>query len=67
MLDKRYIEIIKSYPHSKDIRHLYTRTGDGEQMVVLVTSCRKLKDEEWLVDRFKEAGITFQNLLGFIS
>lgn len=56
--DERYIEIIKSYPHSKDIRHLYTRTGDGEQMVVLVTSCRKLKDEEWLVQRFKDEGVT---------
>lgn len=56
--DEKYIKIIKDYPHSNDIRHLYTRTGNNQQMVVLVTSCRKLKDEEWLKEKFKNAGVT---------
>ena len=56
--DEKYIEIVKNYAHSEDIRHLYTRTGDGEQMVVLVSACRKLRDEAWLVEKFKEAGAT---------
>lgn len=56
--DERYIQIVKNYAHSKDIRHLYTRSGDNEQMVVLVTNCKKLKDEEQLVESFKQAGVT---------
>lgn len=56
--DEKYIEIIKNYAHSKDIRHLYTRCGENEQMVVLVTNSRKLKDEDWLVEQFMHAGVT---------
>ena len=56
--DEKFIEIIKSYAHTEDIRHLYTRSGENEQMVVLVTNCRKLKDEEWLIENFKGAGVT---------
>ena len=54
--DERYIKIIKDYPYNHEIRHLFTRYGETEQMVVLVTYSKKLKDEQWLVKHFKEAG-----------
>ena len=37
------------------IRHIYTRTGKKETMVVLVTRTKKLKEKEELVRRLKDA------------
>lgn len=55
--DEKLIKIMENYPYPDEIRHLYTRYGNNEQMAVVITRTNNLKGEKWLVERMQEAGV----------
>lgn len=55
--DEQLIKIMEQYPYQNEVRHLYTRYGENEQMAVVVTKVKKLKGEKFLIEKFKQAGV----------
>lgn len=49
------VEPYNEVTHSGCVRHVYTRSGNDEIMVVIVTRCEKLKNSEKLVELIKAA------------
>lgn len=55
--DEKLLKIMQDYPYPEEIRHLYTRYGENEQMAVVITRTNTLKGEKWLIEKMQEAEV----------